>query len=539
MKDIRISTALITTFFFLSVIILFISSFGVFKFRDANASMKSLYEDRIVALRDLKIVNDVYGPIIIDPANKVTLGLKDFKEALEEVDKGMAVADEHWNAYINTLLLDDEKIAIAKIEPMRVKIKSVVADLRVALQNGDREKVRAMIKPLYETMDPPSAILENLMDIQIKESKALYERSNNIYNQTLLLFSVITIAAISITILLARWLLRSITIPLNHAKDLARNVALGDLSASIEVTSKNETGQLLSSLKDMQASLIKVVSDVRHGAESVSTASAEIAQGNIDLSSRTELQASALEQTAASMEELNSTVKQNADNAHQASQLAMTASAVAVQGGEVVGQVVETMKGINDSSSKIADIISVIDGIAFQTNILALNAAVEAARAGEQGRGFAVVASEVRGLAGRSAEAAKEIKELITASVERVGHGTTLVDRAGETMSEVVSSIRRVADIIGEISSASNEQSAGVSQVGEAITSLDQTTQQNAALVEQMAAAANNLKSQAVDLVQTMAVFNLAASSLVAVDTRDKPTAQLYGISSTTKLLPG
>jgi methyl-accepting chemotaxis protein len=246
----------------------------------------------------------------------------------------------------------------------------------------------------------------------------------------------------------------------------------------------------------------------------VASASAQIASGNHDLSSRTESQASALEQTAASMEQLSATVKQNADSARQANQLALSASGTAVQGGEVVARVVETMKGINDSSRKIADIIGVIDGIAFQTNILALNAAVEAARAGEQGRGFAVVASEVRSLAGRSAEAAQEIKMLINASVERVEQGTLQVDQAGTTMAEVVTGIKRVTDLMGEISAASNEQSQGVAQVGEAVMQMDQVTQQNAALVEEMAAAASSLKSQAQELVETVAVFKLSTGSV-------------------------
>ncbi len=305
------------------------------------------------------------------------------------------------------------------------------------------------------------------------------------------------------------WLVRSIREPLDQANALAARIAQGDLSAGVVTHREDEFGALLDSLGAMNTSLAKVVSNVRQGSESVATASAEIAQGNHDLSSRTEQQASALEQTAASMEELGSTVKQNADAARQANQLAMNASTVAVRGGEVVAQVVDTMKGINDSSRKIADIISVIDGIAFQTNILALNAAVEAARAGEQGRGFAVVASEVRSLAGRSAEAAKEIKTLIGASVERVEQGTALVDKAGITMTEVVNSIKRVTDIMGEISAASNEQSLGVSQVGEAVSQMDQATQQNAALVEQMAAAASSLKAQAQDLVQVVAAFKL------------------------------
>jgi methyl-accepting chemotaxis protein len=292
-------------------------------------------------------------------------------------------------------------------------------------------------------------------------------------------------------------------------KQVAEAVAAGDLTVPIELRA-GDTSSVMAALQKMTNNLARTVQSVRSNADSVSTASAQIASGNMDLSNRTEQQASSLEETAASMEELSSTVKQNSDNAKQANQLAMGASTVAIKGGEVVGQVVDTMKGINDSSKKIADIISVIDGIAFQTNILALNAAVEAARAGEQGRGFAVVASEVRSLAQRSAEAAKEIKTLIGASVERVAQGTALVDQAGVTMSEIVTAIKRVTDIMGEISSASVEQSAGVSQIGEAITQMDQATQQNAALVEQSAAAAESLKGQAKQLVQAVAVFKLS-----------------------------
>ncbi len=305
---------------------------------------------------------------------------------------------------------------------------------------------------------------------------------------------------------------RTVVKPLDNAVRVSQAVAGGDLTVATEVRGKDEIAQLLNALYGMQMSLSRVVSNVRSNANSVAAASSEIAHGNNDLSARTEQQASALEETSASMEELNSTVQANADNARQANQLAVNASTVAVQGGDVVAEVVATMKGINDSSRKISDIIGVIDGIAFQTNILALNAAVEAARAGEQGRGFAVVASEVRSLAQRSAEAAKEIKTLIHASVERVERveqGTTLVDKAGATMTEVVSAIRRVTDIVGEISAASSEQSAGVAQVGEAVTQMDQATQQNAALVEQSAAAADSLKVQAQQLVDAVAVFRL------------------------------
>jgi methyl-accepting chemotaxis protein len=343
------------------------------------------------------------------------------------------------------------------------------------------------------------------------EDQAKLTASRQNARNTNLLLTLVALLAAGAAVWLSWLTQKKVVNELERAAKVANDVAAGNLTVDASTTMQDEVGDLMRALAAMQASLISVVSHVRQGSESVATASAEIAQGNQDLSSRTESQASALEQTAASMEELSSTVKQNADNARQANQLAMSASTVAVQGGEVVAQVVDTMKGINEASRKISDIISVIDGIAFQTNILALNAAVEAARAGEQGRGFAVVASEVRSLAGRSAEAAKEIKTLINASVERVEQGTTLVDQAGTTMQEVVSSIRRVTDIMGEISAASNEQSQGVSQVGEAVTQMDQVTQQNAALVEEMAAAASSLKAQAQDLVQTVAVFKLGA----------------------------
>jgi methyl-accepting chemotaxis protein len=297
-----------------------------------------------------------------------------------------------------------------------------------------------------------------------------------------------------------------------RAAEVAKAVAGGDLTSAI-VVQRGDTTSLMAQLDAMQASLAHAVSAVRTGSEQVATASAQIAQGNQDLSQRTEQQASALQQTAATMDELGTTVRNNADNARQANQLARGAAQVAVQGGEVVGQVVQTMKGIQDASRKIGEIISVIDGIAFQTNILALNAAVEAARAGEQGRGFAVVAGEVRSLAQRSAAAAKEIKGLITTSVERVEQGTALVDRAGTTMGEIVKSIQRVTDIVSEISSASSEQSTGVGQVGQAITQMDQSTQQNAALVEESAAAAESLHQQAGQLLESVAVFRLAGDA--------------------------
>jgi methyl-accepting chemotaxis protein len=355
------------------------------------------------------------------------------------------------------------------------------------------------------------AITKGADSLQAEADKAgeVFEtgvRNTRIINIVSVIFGGCVLVVLAI--LVSRSITGQLGMELNDAMRAAQQVADGDLTRT-QAFGMSSPDSLARALETMLVTLVSTVTRVRQGSEAVATASAEIAQGNHDLSARTEQQASALEQTAASMEQLGSTVKQNADSAHQANQLALNASIVAGQGGEVVAQVVDTMKGIVEASRKISDIISVIDGIAFQTNILALNAAVEAARAGEQGRGFAVVASEVRSLAGRSADAAKQIKALITTSVDRVEQGTELVDQAGETMTELVGAIRQVTQIMGEISAASKEQSLGVSQVGEAVSQMDKTTQQNAALVEQMAAAASGLKAQAQDLVQTVAVFRL------------------------------
>ncbi|HWZ46928.1 MAG TPA: methyl-accepting chemotaxis protein [Herbaspirillum sp.] len=321
---------------------------------------------------------------------------------------------------------------------------------------------------------------------------------------------------------------RTISRPLDKCVALAQMVAAGDLSGNIVVHSNDEIGLLLQALKDMNSSLGHIVAEVRMGTDAIAIASGQIASGNLDLSSRTEEQAASLEETAASMEQLTSTVKQNSENAQQAKQLARTAATVAARGGEMVGHVVETMASINDSSRKIVDIIGVIDGIAFQTNILALNAAVEAARAGEQGRGFAVVASEVRSLAQRSATAAKEIKQLIDDSVEKVATGGTLVGQTGSTMTEIVDSVQRVSDIMAEISAAGREQSIGIDQVNQAVGQMDNATQQNAALVEQAAAAAASLREQAGRLVQTVSVFKLTEHTFVKLqNVQDIPAPQV------------
>ncbi|WP_138515114.1 methyl-accepting chemotaxis protein [Rhodoferax bucti] len=397
--------------------------------------------------------------------------------------------------------------AIAKTEALYGPVALDITQLGATGQrNTAIAKINAECQPLLDRLvgeiDKFNDEANRIGQAGVANSKAEFSQL-----RTSLLIAVIVVLGISGFMGVATR--RSITQPLSEAKLATDAFSEGDLSKPLHVQGKDEIAAMVASLERMRQNLTGLVSTVREGADAVSTASAEIAQGNHDLSARTESQASALEETAASMEELSSTVKQNADNAQQANQLAQQASHVATQGGGAVLEVVSTMRGISDSSKKIADIISVIDGIAFQTNILALNAAVEAARAGEQGRGFAVVASEVRSLAGRSAEAAKEIKTLINDSVERIERGSTLADQAGATMDGVVQSIKRVTDIMGEISSASKEQSSGVSQVGEAVTQMDQATQQNAALVEEMAAAASSMRSQANDLVQAVSVFKL------------------------------
>ena len=367
--------------------------------------------------------------------------------------------------------------------------------------------------------DEAVSALDKLTAFCLDGGKKAAERATKVYAAarvwTLALVGAALVIGVLLSLLITRSLLGQLGGEPGAAAELARAVAEGDLTTHI-VVKPGDTASLMARLQYMQMSLSRVVSTVRQGSEAVATASGEIAQGNSDLSGRTEQQASALQETAASMEQLGSTVKQNADNARQADQLAQSASTVASRGGQVVARVVETMRGINQSSRKISDIIGVIDGIAFQTNILALNAAVEAARAGEQGRGFAVVASEVRSLAQRSAEAAREIKSLIAASVERVEQGTTQVDEAGATMNEVVAAISRVTAIMGEISAASREQSSGVNQVGQAVTQMDQATQQNAALVEQSAAAAESLRSQARELVDVVAGFKLNPTKALA-----------------------
>ena len=523
-KNLRIGARLGLGFAALLLLQLAISGIGMRQMAELSGRITTLTEVTQAQSSALSDVQVFVGERAIAARNLALLTEPSAQKAdIERVKTAQAGLDKNM-ARLGTIM-NDTTATSAEARKMFEGLRGFeatylpIANRIVGLATTQKtdEAIKSLTQDCMPLLTQMMAHIESFDALLKRDSVASAVEAQAAYQRAKWLILAITLGSLSAGVLIAWWLTRSITGPLGEAVDVAQRVAAGDLTASITVNQTDEAGQLLGALKQMNASLVTVVGNVRQSSDSIATGSSQIAAGNQDLSERTEQQAAALEETAASMEQLGATVRQNADNAKQANQLALGASTVAIKGGEVVKQVVETMKGINDSSKKIADIISVIDGIAFQTNILALNAAVEAARAGEQGRGFAVVASEVRSLAQRSAEAAKEIKGLISASVDRVEQGTSLVDQAGVTMNEIVTAIKRVTDIMGEISSASTEQSAGVAQVGEAVTQMDQATQQNAALVEESAAAAESLRLEAQKMVQAVAVFTLSSGAGPAV----------------------
>jgi methyl-accepting chemotaxis protein-1 (serine sensor receptor) len=515
----KISSRLLLLVGTLASLLVLIGLLGLYGIEKSNASLKTVYEDRTIPAVDLGQIDALVTGSRMHVAQALANPLPDvIAFSTKSIDANQAEVAKKWTAYMATYLTPEETILAKKFASDLQTFEQTGLRLAVeALRANDiTEAQSAMVEKMTPLAIPVKEGIDALKQLQVNVAKSEFDEATERYAGIRGAAIIAIVAGLAFAGIFGWTMTRTITGQLGgepfEANRVAQWVGGGDLTHPIALR-PDDNASLMARLKQMQEKLSAVVSNVRQASEAVASASAEIAHGNQDLSDRTEKQASALEETASSMEELGTAIQVNAARAMQANQLAMNASRVAINGGQVVGQVVETMREINDSSRRIVDIIGAIDGIAFQTNILALNAAVEAARAGEQGRGFAVVASEVRSLAGRSADAAKEIKSLIGASVERVEKGTGLVDQAGSTMSEVVSSIRQVTEIIGEISAASAEQSAGVSQVSKAVASMDQATQQNAAMVEEIAAAANGLRHQSEELVANVALFKLDGRS--------------------------
>jgi methyl-accepting chemotaxis protein len=512
LTNLRIGARLGLAFGLVTLLAVAVVVIGITRLSDISGSLSLIRADRVPKV--VKVTEATEHANLIARELRNSLIWKEetkVQASLAAADEALAAMSRVLKELQPTITSEEGKQRLALVMDTKGAFQPLVARFQDQVRAHQRdEAINLLAEQLRPALLAYIQALDGLKDLQIQLVEKAADDGEAAYAQAKLLMFGLLAAMGVIGGVLGWWITASITRPINLAVDVAERVAAGDLGSHIEVRSTDETGRLLAALKAMNQSLVRIVDTVRNTSDSIATGSTQIASGNADLSQRTEEQASALEETAASMEQLGSTVQQNAANAQQAKQLAQGASDVAARGGEVVAQVVNTMKGINDSSRQIADIITVIDGIAFQTNILALNAAVEAARAGEQGRGFAVVAGEVRALAQRSAEAAREIKSLIMASVERVDQGTALVDQAGATMQAIVVSIREVTDIVGEISSASSEQATGLTQVGEAVGQMDQVTQQNAALVEESAAAAESLRLQAQQLVQAVSVFRLS-----------------------------
>lgn len=516
MKNLKIGQRLTLSFGAVVAVLIILAAIAYTRLDKLDDAISVVSNDRYPKTVNAHIIKDALNETARNMRNALLMtDANQIKGELDTIAKGSLTISAALDKLDQTIKSEKGRTYVKALTDARSRFTPAKDKFVSLIEQGMRAEAQIL---LFAEVRPAQLEymlgLDRLVEYQSGLMHKAGEDAHGVSASAQQLVAILSVIAVIISGFLGFLATRSITRPLSEAVGLARKVADGDLTGTIVVKSRDETGQLLQALQDMNNGLVRIVTQVRMGTDTIATASSQIATGNLDLSSRTEEQASSLEETASSMEELTSTVKQNADNARQSNQLALTASEVAVRGGAVVSQVVETMGSINDSANKIVDIIGVIDGIAFQTNILALNAAVEAARAGEQGRGFAVVASEVRNLAQRSASAAKEIKTLIDDSVEKVGTGSRLVNEAGITMGEVVESVRRVTDIMSEITAASQEQTDGIEQINQAVMQMDQVTQQNAALVEEAAAAAESLQDQANNLSQVVSVFKLDTNAM-------------------------
>jgi len=514
-ETLKIGTRLGITFALVFVSLLVVALVGIINLASMNKETKTLVNSDFVQMRlAYETLDNARASMARVSGIVAATNDKDASTAKDRLLATSAKFNDALSKMEPMLSTPESREIYSRIKASRDVYVTAYGKVLVLIAAGNRDQASLLAYgETYKALLDLVAHLREFSDYQQKIFAATTEKNEQDYLSVRLQIVSVSLVALLLGIAGAIWTTRSITGPIRHAVTIAQTIAAGDLSARFASENTDETAQLINALQDMNDSLYKIVDEVRTGTEIITTASIEIAQGNLDLSSRTESQAGTLEETAASMEQLTSTVKQTADNARQANQLASESSDIAVQGGQAVAQIIGTMDEIKDSSKKIVDIISVIDGIAFQTNILALNAAVEAARAGEQGRGFAVVASEVRNLAQRSAVAAKEIKTLIDNSVDKVENGSRQVNDAGATMGKVVDSIRQVTTLIGEITISSHEQSQGIEQINQAIIEMENVTQQNAALVEEASAAASSMQDQSHNLMNSVNVFKLGKST--------------------------
>ncbi len=531
----KVSTQLIGGFMIVAAIGALIGIEGVLKADEINGMAATMYEREMVGLQhtaeanilSLSAARSIRAAFLSSTDEQRTQHLQDVERLFENTKKSLNESGLLFVRQAGKDLVAETQAALQTYESSVKEVARLLQSEPLSESSPALTQLADVARPLGDKVDE---LMTRLVERKNANADELNNETNQVYSSIRVLLISLTVGGVlvgvAIGLLLARNLTRQLGGEPAHAAEIAARIAQGDLTVAIH-TQANDHTSLMAAMKTMRDSLVRIVGEVRQGTDSIATASSQIAAGNQELSSRTEQQASSLEETAASMEELTSTVKQNGDNACQANQLALSASEVAIKGGSVVAQVVDTMDAINGSSRKIVDIIGVIDSIAFQTNILALNAAVEAARAGEQGRGFAVVAAEVRVLAQRSATAAKEIKELIDDSVSKVEQGSRQVGDAGKTMDEIVNSVRRVTDIMGEITAASQEQTSGIEQINQAVAQMDQVTQQNAALVEEAAAAADALQGQAGQLSQAVSAFKLEGDGAAGQGARLEATPVL------------